>query len=300
MERSHIVVGMPAHTTTQTQRLLRTLFGDYWLAENACAPAGAVAEMLGEYGVSVAAARAALRRSAQKGMLTASKSGRSTRYGLTEHGRSTLVEVWERIVGFGATGEAWEGRWTCVAFSVPEQQRDLRHRLRSRLRWLGFAPLYDGVWVCPGVRDQQARSVLAETRIGAATVFVGQEAGSGVDFGRALDAWDLDAVRVECERFVEETAELDRRVRAGLVAPVEALRSRTQLMVRWVSLVNDVPDLPPELLPGDWPAWEARRLWAAVYDGLRVPALYRVRQIVAEYAPELVDQVEARSVEGPA
>ncbi|OLT37841.1 hypothetical protein BJF79_28885 [Actinomadura sp. CNU-125] len=286
---------MSGQTTRQSQRLLRTLFGDYWTAEGALAPAGAVAEMLGDYGVSVPAARAALRRSAQRGLLASSRSGRSTHYGLTDSGRRTLTEAWERLVEFGTAAQEWDGRWTCVAFSIPEQQRDQRHRLRSRLRWLGFAPLYDGVWVCPKAVDRQLRAVLAELGVGAATVFVGEQAGSGTDFGRALDAWDLAEVRAECERFVTETAESERRMRAGLVAPAEALRVRTRLMVRWVGLVNDVPDLPAELLPADWPVREARRLWETVYDGLRTPALYRVRQIVEGYAPDLADGIAVRA-----
>ncbi|MFV2177749.1 hypothetical protein ACFHW2_33225 [Actinomadura sp. LOL_016] len=159
---------MSGHTTRQSQRLLRTLFGDYWMAEGALAPAGAVAEMLGDYGVSVPAARAALRRSAQKGLLASSRAGRSTHYGLTDAGRRTLTEVWDRLVEFGTVAREWDGRWTCVAFSIPEQQRDQRHRLRSRWRWLGFAPLYDDVWVCPKVVDRQLRAVLAELRVGAA------------------------------------------------------------------------------------------------------------------------------------
>ncbi|MFV2177748.1 PaaX family transcriptional regulator C-terminal domain-containing protein [Actinomadura sp. LOL_016] len=102
-------------------------------------------------------------------------------------------------------------------------------------------------------------------------------------------------MRAECERFVAETAETERRMQAGLVAPAEALRLRTQLMVRWIGLVNDVPELPPELLPADWPVREARRLWETVYDGLRTPAQYRVRQIVAAYAPDLVDGIAVRA-----
>ncbi|MBK1783624.1 PaaX family transcriptional regulator [Prauserella cavernicola] len=287
---------MPEHSSTPSQSLLRTLFGDYWMADGTPAPAGAVADMLGDHGVSVVAARAALRRSAQSGLLTAGKVGRSTRYGLTGEGRAALGGVWRRLVDFGAVAQEWDGRWTCVAFSVPEQQRDQRHRLRRRLRWLGFAPLYDGVWVCPGAVDEQVRALIAELGIAAATVLVGAESGSGTDFGRVLDAWDLDAVRDECERFVEHAAAIRGRVAAGLVAPAEALAVRTRLMVRWIDLVNDVPDLPSELLPADWPAWEARRLWAGAYDDLRTPAVYRVRQIVGEHAPELVGAVGDRTV----
>ena len=38
-----------------------------------------------------------------------------------------------------------------VAFSIPEQNRAARDSLRKQLRWLGFAPLYDGLWVSPAI-----------------------------------------------------------------------------------------------------------------------------------------------------
>ena len=37
--------------------------------------------------------------------------------------------------------------WTLVTFSIPEEQRTLRHHLRSTLTWAGFAPLRDGLWL---------------------------------------------------------------------------------------------------------------------------------------------------------
>ncbi|MEO3842923.1 hypothetical protein [Streptomyces sp. B22F1] len=47
----------------------------------------------------------------------------------------------------------WDGRWTLLAFSVPETRRADRHALRTRLGWAGFAPLRSGLWVSPGTAD---------------------------------------------------------------------------------------------------------------------------------------------------
>src|SRR5450756_2690082 len=61
--------------------------------------------------------------------------------------------------------------WSLVAFSIPEEHRAARDELRKALRWLGFAPLYDGLWVSP--RDH-ADGVLARLRdlgISTATAF---------------------------------------------------------------------------------------------------------------------------------
>ncbi|MDQ0779785.1 DNA-binding transcriptional regulator PaaX [Streptomyces aurantiacus] len=57
-----------------------------------------------------------------------------------------------------------------VALSVPEQDRGLRTTLRSRLRLLGFAALYDGVWVSPRSLDTETQSLLRDLGIDTATV----------------------------------------------------------------------------------------------------------------------------------
>ncbi len=47
-----------------------------------------------------------------------------------------------------------------VSFSVPEHERDRRHVLRSRLSWLGFGNLSNGLWIALArVADELAESV---------------------------------------------------------------------------------------------------------------------------------------------
>jgi phenylacetic acid degradation operon negative regulatory protein len=59
--------------------------------------------------------------------------------------------TFRRIVEFGTRETPyWDGRWTLVAFSIPETQRQLRHAVRTNLRWLWLAPLYDGSGARPG------------------------------------------------------------------------------------------------------------------------------------------------------
>ena len=74
----------------------------------------------------------------------------------------TRIPSWIRrsvktIFSFGRSPEPWDGMWSLVAFSIPEEHRAARDELRKALRWLGFAPLYDGLWVSP--RDHAAEAV---------------------------------------------------------------------------------------------------------------------------------------------
>src|SRR3954468_7480959 len=139
-----------AQAGAQPQHLVVTLFGDYWLGRSEHLPSAGLVALAGEFGVSPTSARAALSRLARRGLLTPSKSGRNTFYGLTGRAERVLRDGQARIMSFGRTpAEQWGGTWVIVVFSVPERRRDVRHALRTRLRWLGFASLYDGVWVSP-------------------------------------------------------------------------------------------------------------------------------------------------------
>ncbi|MCX7523291.1 PaaX family transcriptional regulator [Microbacterium sp. STN6] len=280
------------------QHLLLTLLGDYWMSDGAIVPSGALVDLLSEFGITQTGARAALSRLSKRGLLSSNKEGRRTFYRLTEHARHVLTTGLERIVSFGADPQPWDGQWTCVAFSVPEQQRTRRHQLRVRLRWLGFAPLYDGVWVSPRSRAGEATSVLEELSVGAATVLVGPELASGTEYGRPIDAWDLSGVREQYLAFIERMRPIRSRLAAGDVSGSEALQARTRVMDEWRWMPNADPELPDELLPREWPRADARALFRSVYDGLGEPAAARVREIVSCHAPEFAEHVSAHTVSG--
>ena len=61
--------------------------------------------------------------------------------------------------------------WSLVAFSIPEEHRAARDELRKALRWLGFAPLYDGLWVSPRDHAGEVIERLKDLGITTATAF---------------------------------------------------------------------------------------------------------------------------------
>jgi phenylacetic acid degradation operon negative regulatory protein len=276
-----------AQTGSQPQHLLTTLLGDYWLGHEEHLPSAALVRLVGEFGVTPVGARAALSRLTRRGLLTSSKSGRRTYYGLTGRAAKLLEEGRERIMAFGTSREPWDGRWTVAAFSVPEDQRDLRHALRTRLRWLGFAPLYDGMWVSPRDAVQPALEALAEVEVERATVLTATVAPDGPVKGEPIAAWDLDHLRKLYEEFIAAYEPMLDRARHGSVGASEALIARTAVMDTWRNFPNLDPELPDELLPDGWPRQRARAIFAEVYNRLGPLAEVRVRQVLSEFAPDL-------------
>jgi phenylacetic acid degradation operon negative regulatory protein len=278
---------MRAVSDAQPRHLLVTLLGDYWWDRAEYLPSAALVGLASEFGVTPAAARAALSRLRRRGLLASSKTGRRTYYGLTQRARLVLAEGRDRIMAFGTRSEPWDGRWTVAAFSVPEAQRALRHVLRTRLQWLGFAPLYDGVWVSPHDFVGPALDVLRDLKVERATVMLATIPAGRPLAGTPITAWDLEHIHKLYRSFVEEYEPLLERVRQGGVGASEALITRTALMDTWRNFPNLDPELPDQLLPPGWPRRQARDTFTEVYNGLGPLAEVRVKQVVSRYAPEL-------------
>jgi phenylacetic acid degradation operon negative regulatory protein len=267
------------------QHLLLTLLGDYWYGQAAPLPSAALVALLEEFGITGVSARAALSRLARRGLLEVSKTGRRTAYALSARADKVLSEGIRRIIGFGATDVEWSGRWTVAAFSVPEDQRDLRHSLRTRLGWWGFASLYDGLWICPHPRVAQAIAILDDLGIDTGTVFSAEVAPGSPRGGDPILAWDLDALRDRYGRLIERFTPVRERMRLGRVGTAEALVARTSVMDAWRTFPKLDPELPAVLLPPRWPRAAARALFIELYDGLAWLAQQRVVQIVGGFDP---------------
>lgn len=275
-----------AQVGTTPQHLLMTLLGDYWYNRTEHLPSAALVDLLAEFGITEPSARASLNRLTKRGLLTSSKRGRNTYYGVDARALPLLQDMYHRYVAFGTEeSRSWDGSWTLVAFSVPESERQLRHAVRSRLRWLGFAALYDGLWCSPWQNHNAVFSALSELGVTSATVVrASVDPRSTV---HALSAWDLDAVRTRYLEFERKLAPMLRHARLGTLAASESLVQRTKVMDDWREFLAIEPQLPRELLPRDWPRSRVRALCFELHKSLGPVARARCRQIFANHSPDL-------------
>ncbi|MFI8221444.1 PaaX family transcriptional regulator C-terminal domain-containing protein [Streptomyces sp. NPDC085932] len=272
---------------TSPQHLLLTLLGDYWFGRTEHLPSAALVSLLQEFGITSAGARSALSRLTRRGLLEVRKSGRRTAYRLTPRATELLIEGRNHIINFVAVDRPWDGQWTMVAFSVPEENRHTRHALRTRLRWLGCAPLYDGLWVSPRDCGEKAVEELRNLDVHTVTVFRGRPLPGGPDAGQPLHAWDLEELRTAYEQFIGRFSPILARAESGQVSAAEALRVRTHVMDTWRTMPSLDPELPVGILPGDWPRAQARNVFVRLYDALAPLAELRVRQLIAPCSLEL-------------
>lgn len=281
-------------TGPNPQHLLATVLGEYLDSADALMPASALVAVMGEFGISPGSARAALARLVRRGLVATRGSGRSATY----HVRSDVVvhhqTVMHGFLAFGASPRQGDGWWVVVSYSLPESRQSHRHAVRKALGGLGFARLYDSVWVSPapdpGPARDLLRGLLADVPGARWSVMRAQFDGDPAGQGPA-GAYDLDALAAAYRAFVAEHTPLRTAVRAGRVRPARALVARTTLMDAWRTFVQVDPDLPAELLPPSWPRPRARELFLEVHTALGPLAQERLVELMTPTWPDAASWV---------
>jgi phenylacetic acid degradation operon negative regulatory protein len=276
--------------------LLLTVFGDYWSERSEALPSAAIVSVLGDFGVSEAAARTSLSRMVKHGLLSPSRAGRKTGYRPTARSDAILSDTLHRIVAFGGEERDWDGSWSVVLVDDDRLSRSLRDAVRSRMEWLGFARLVDGLWLSPWDRHATALEELAKLGVvDDVTTLTARVPDELPGPRRPEEAWDLVQLDLEYRAFLAEARRLRDALAAGVLDPAEALVHRTGLTDEWIALIGADPDLPRDLLPGDWPRSEAREAFFDTHEALGERAISRVSEAVAAVDPTLADLVVRRS-----
>jgi phenylacetic acid degradation operon negative regulatory protein len=270
------------HSGNSPQELAVTLVADYTLRHRAWLPSSALVALLCESGVSEAGARTVISRLSRRGLLEGRRDGRRSSYRLAAPVAAHLRDAGRWIAGFALGEESWDGVWTLVAFSLPREAPVARRRLRGQLRWVGFAPLYDGLWVSARPPDAGVLAHLEGLPDGVLTVFRArhQEIGSIVQRD-PITAWDLPSIAEAYRLFLRDWDPVHRRVSRRQVRGAEAVQVRTAVMDTYRRFPVLDPRLPGELLPPDWPRNVVRDLFIEVYDGLAGVAEDHVRAVAA-------------------
>jgi phenylacetic acid degradation operon negative regulatory protein len=243
-------VGAPA-----ARSLLLTVLGEYVLPRPDGVWQEALVAALSSLGYTQQAARQALARSTREGWLQTRRHGRRTRITLTEPTAELLRSGAARIYSFGDRWE-WDGRWLLVVLRVPEERRDVRHQLRTRLAWAGLGSLGGGVWLTPHVeREGELAAAINGEPVAEASSFVAKSGSIGDPRQLVGAAWNLERVSEQYRAFIDDFA----RVRAS--TPPACFRQQTLLVHAWRKFPFLDPDVPVELLPGRWPRERAHALF---------------------------------------
>ena len=259
--------------TESARSLLFTVLGELVLPTGGQAWTSAFIDVLGRLGVEEKAARQALMRTAADNWLNSERVGRRTVWRLTPASERLLRDGTERIFGFRAVAEDWDGRWTIVIARTPETERATRHVLRTRLRWAGFGSIMPGVWLSPrGDRGAEVREILAEAGLPDGYLFAAEYQGGGPVTAMVGQAWDLDELANAYDDFI---------VTFGGPAGPAPLARIIDLVHAWRRFPWIDPGLPASFLPVPWSGTEAAELFARRHAEWADEAISDWKQLLA-------------------
>lgn len=254
-------VGAPA-----ARSVLLTVLGEYVLPRSGTVWQEALVKALGALGYTPHAARRALARSVRAGWLATERRGRRARVHLTDSAAELLRTGAARIYSFGHQW-SWDGRWLMVVLRVPEDRREVRHKLRTQLEWAGLGSLGGGLWLTPHIDREAEIAATVSAEPAADILSFHAELGELGETGEVVStAWELGAVRQRYEEFIEDFA------RARPSTDEACFRMQTTMVHAWRKFPFLDPDLPAQLLPANWPRQRAFELFQAQHARWQDPA----------------------------
>lgn len=254
--------------SARLQHLIVTVFGRYGRIRGSIAIADLISLMsvLGSEGNAV---RSSVSRLKRRGVLVSDRSTGAAGYRLAESLEQIFVAGDRRI--FHRERAKIDDPWLLASFSVPERERPLRHQLRTLLTRQGFGQVLGGLWIAPSMIAEEAR---AELRQAGLLQYVELFEGQRVSDEPLRDAvrrwWDFEAL----EELYRDFSDTHKHVLDAPLDDASAFRAYTLAITQWRRLPYLDPGIPLELLPDDWAATEAERLFDQIHHTL-APAAER-------------------------
>ncbi|MEP7022746.1 MAG: PaaX family transcriptional regulator C-terminal domain-containing protein [Actinomycetota bacterium] len=254
--------------------LVVTVYGLYAREVGGWMSIASIIRLLSQCNVDEPAVRSSIFRLKRRGLLEASKVAGAAGYGLSPEARVILDEGDRRI--FERRRAAPDEGWLLAVFSVPEIERDMRHRLRSRLTWLGFGTVSAGVWVAPAHLLDETSDVLQRYGLDKyVELFRGDHLAFASTAERVPQWWDLARLRRLYDEFLssyEPVLDAYRRRLGMELDEAQAFADYVTALTDWRWLPYLEPGLPAEVLPDSWNGLRAAETFFGLRDWLEEPA----------------------------
>ncbi|MBK7765679.1 MAG: phenylacetic acid degradation operon negative regulatory protein PaaX [Sulfuritalea sp.] len=252
---------------TRANSLIITIYGDFIAAHGGTVWLGSFIRLVKPLGLNERMVRTSVYRLSQEKWLVSEQLGRKSYYSLTTSGRRRFEHAYRRI--YFAPQDTWAGEWQLVMIpaSLVGAQRDA---LRKELAWTGYGALASGILAHPSGDTDALLDILQET--GAHDKVVAMKAANiGALTSKPLqelvhECWNLDTLAAKYLDFIELFRPVLRTLRAaGDLDPEQCFLVQTLLMHGFRRVLLHDPQLPSQLLPGNWSGGVARQLCRDLY-----------------------------------
>jgi len=150
----------------------------------------------------------------------------------------------------------WDGKWRQIVFDIPEEMKPKREILRKKLNCLGFGMLQRSVYITPFDIGEELAEFLEENGLEEYAIVFEMEKLSGESEKELANAvWKLDNLSCRYLDFINKWQGFLEKPNS------EFLKKFDECREEYFSILIDDPGLPPELLPDDWPFYQANKIF---------------------------------------
>lgn len=253
-------------TPIRASSLIITLYGDAIEPHGGTVWLGSLIQLLEPMGISERLIRTSIFRLTKEGWLSAEKVGRRSYYSLTGTGRRRFDNAFKRV--YSSNVPVWDGAWCLVVLS--QLSPDKRKVVREELEWQGFGAIAPTVLASPRCDRRDLSTTLQELEaLDDSVIF--ETRTQDVLASRALraqvrESWNIDELSRHYSEFIQLFRPLWKELREQeSLQPSDCFLARTLLIHEYRRLLLRDPQLPDELLPGDWEGRSARQLCRNIY-----------------------------------
>jgi phenylacetic acid degradation operon negative regulatory protein len=257
-----------AGRSVRANSLIITIYGDAIAPHGGTVWLGSFIKLVEPLGLNHRVVRTSVFRLARERWLVSEQIGRRSFYSLTATGKRRFEHAYRRI--YDVPQGRWEGDWQIVLIGSSALTPAQRESLRKELCWEGFGPIAPGVLAHPSEDLDSLRDILEGTATHDKVVVL-RARSVGALSGRPLqdlvrECWGLDALAGDYESFLDHFRPALRAVRsADRLDPEQCFVLRTLLIHEYRRVLLRDPQLPDQLLPGNWPGITARQLCRELY-----------------------------------
>ncbi len=276
-------------STPRHHQLIISLFGLYARAHGGELQVSTIISLMNDVGVESAGVRSSISRLKKRGIIDSVKVNNRNGYALSNSALVAFAEGDERI--FSPRRATATSRWLLATFTVPESQRNIRHKIRSTLIRMGFGAVAPGLWIAPEHLKNEALSYFERHDLANYFEFFLADHIGTHELAKNVGLWwDLESLDLLYSEFLENNQPLlkkwtDLTASEDLAGrDSEAFADYLILITQWRRLPYSDPGLPSELLPEDWNAIAASELFGQLHKILGDKAARHAEHVISTQA----------------
>jgi phenylacetic acid degradation operon negative regulatory protein len=242
--------------------LILALYDDYLFRKSNEVSIAGMVKTLTLFGFSDCAVRSAVSRMYRSGLLKARRDSQGSHYSLTDKAHKVLREHTD--LSCQHPGDNWDGIWSIVTYSIPENLYKVRRELRLGLAWLGYGTLSEATWISPRDLTQPVKDLTQSLGIKEYVYYFHVRLDKAVSPEIILTrCWNLPRINRKYAFFIDQF----RPKLSGYIGIDTETIEPKKCLIELLNLIYEFrrlppgPDLPRELLPEDWLRPEAETLF---------------------------------------